>query len=142
MTAPGPTKACVLLVEDDADVGDMYALALETRGFMVERAATAMEAVALGRSLKCEVIVLDIGLPDRSGIHVLTELGTEPGLPPLTVLVFSNFDEPHLVQQALDLGAFDYLVKAETTPATLVSVVSRMLTPRPQPSPFPAEPAR
>ena len=106
----------------------MYALALEKHGLTVQRAATALEAIAVGRSLVCEVIVLDIGLPDRSGIDVLAELGTEPGMPPLTVLVFSNFDEPNLVQRAYAMGAFDYLVKAETTPATLVRVVSRMLT--------------
>src|SRR3979411_2693651 len=74
--APDVRRARVLLVEDDIDVGDMYALALEKGGFLVERAATALEALAVGRSLTCEVIVLDIGLPDRSGIDVLAELGT------------------------------------------------------------------
>jgi CheY-like chemotaxis protein len=126
--APGVPKPRVLLVEDDAAVAEMYAFALEGRGFIVERATTALEAIAVGRSLLCEVIVLDIGLPDRSGIDVLAELGTEPGMPPLTVLIFSNFDEPTMIQKAYDLGAFDYLIKAETTPATLVQVVSMMLT--------------
>ncbi|MFN2466194.1 MAG: response regulator transcription factor [Candidatus Dormibacteria bacterium] len=121
-------KPTVLLVEDDAAISDMYALALGAGGFEVVRAYTAAEALARASGDAPDVVLLDIGLPDRPGTEVLEELkksGETAGIP---VLMLSNYDEPDIVDRALMAGALLYLVKAETTPRAVASTVRTVLT--------------
>lgn len=71
-----------------------------------ESAAAAMDAVA---SIRPDVVLLDIHLPDRSGIEVLTEIGNRfPGLP---VVILTMSAEPEYVEEAVRAGAAGYLVK-------------------------------
>ncbi len=118
-------NACrVLLVEDDPALADMYSLALELRGFVVERARTAAEAWQLGRGPWADVILLDVGLPDRSGLELLRDFRSDPDVPQVAVIIFTNFDDPATMGQAFALGADDYLVKANSTPAAVARRVA------------------
>ena len=128
--ARSPASARVLLVEDDDAISEMYSLALGIRGYEVSTAVTGAGALDLASSLRPDLILLDIGLPDRPGTDVLVELKTNPDTAGIPVLMLSNYSEPDIVNRALGAGAVAYVVKAETTPAQVVIAVEKLVARR------------
>jgi two-component system KDP operon response regulator KdpE len=98
----------ILLVDDDPTLRKTLAIGLRAAGHDVLVAAdgrTALQAVGEDQP---DLVVLDLGLPDLSGVEVLRELRTWSGLP---VVVLSARDGSEDKVQALDLGADDYVTK-------------------------------
>src|SRR5699024_9178322 len=71
--------ATILLVEDDFLLRDAFRLLLEDAGYRVREAGTAAEAIATAHAKRPELILLDMGLPDASGLHVVRHLREQPG---------------------------------------------------------------
>jgi len=117
----------VLIVEDDEAMRQMYALGLGAQGFAVEMAATAEQAASMARELLPAVTLLDVGLPDGSGLDVLERLREDPLTASLRVVIFTNYNEPDMVDRSVKAGATHFLVKVETTPARVAEVVSDLL---------------
>ena len=120
----------ILLVEDDAAICDMYCLALRIKGYAVVSAETAGGALETASRLLPDLILLDIGLPDRPGTDVLLELKAAPQTAAIPVLMLTNYSEPDIVSRALEGGAAAYIVKAETTPAQVVNAVANLVAQR------------
>jgi DNA-binding response OmpR family regulator len=100
----------ILLIEDEPRVAGFIQKGLEACGYQTDIAATAAEGVDLALSERpYELILLDIGLPDRDGFEVLAELRTVDQTTPVIVLT-ARGDVPSRVR-GLDLGADDYLPK-------------------------------
>jgi CheY-like chemotaxis protein len=117
----------VLIVEDDEAMRQMYALGLGAQGYAVEMASTAEQATSKARELLPAVTLLDVGLPDGSGLDVLERLRDDPLTASLRVVIFTNYNEPGMVDRSVRAGADDFLVKVETTPARVAEVVSNLL---------------
>ncbi|WP_156441691.1 MULTISPECIES: response regulator, partial [unclassified Sphingomonas] len=101
-------RRILLVVEDDrAFAGVVRDLAREA-GFQTLVAGTAEEALDLARDFKPSAIVLDLGLPDQSGLSVLDRLKREDATRHIPIHVVSGSDHQ---QTALSLGAMGYLVK-------------------------------
>lgn len=100
----------ILLIEDEPRVSGFIQKGLEACGYQTDVAPTAAEALekALGDKAY-ELILLDIGLPDRDGFQVLAEIRTVDQTTPVIVLT-ARGDVPSRVR-GLDLGADDYLAK-------------------------------
>ncbi len=97
----------VLLIDDEESARDLTARSLTRLGFTVETAITGEEGIALARTLRPSLILLDIDLPDVSGWDVLTVLSTgDAG--DIPVIIHSVDDNR---QRALSLGACEHLVK-------------------------------
>ncbi len=123
----------LLLVDDDADVAEMYQLQLSAHGFLVNTAHTGAEAIDMARIARPHLIYLDLGLPEMHGLEVLTHLRAEPETAHVPVVILSNFSEPELIERSRALGAHDYLVKAHTPPAALAAVTRQwVLAPQAQ----------
>jgi two-component system, OmpR family, phosphate regulon response regulator PhoB len=98
----------VLVVDDDADVGDALHDVLTDAGFTVVVAQTGAHGRAMFRELEPAVVLLDLGLPDVAGLDLLVELtATRPT--PIIVLSARGGEADRAV--GLDLGADDYIVK-------------------------------
>ena len=112
----------VLLVDDHAVVREGYRLLLERAGdiHVVGEASTAAEALSRYIELRPQVVVLDIALPDVSGIEALRDLRAHD--PEARVLMFSMYEDSIFAQRALKAGAQGYVTKA-SAPATLVEAV-------------------
>ncbi|HRD35254.1 MAG TPA: response regulator transcription factor [Rhodocyclaceae bacterium] len=83
-------------------------------------AATGAEALALARAGDCDVVLLDIALPDLNGLEVLRRIKqTRADLP---VLIFSMFAEDEFALPALDAGASGYLNK-DSPPAQILTAI-------------------
>lgn len=90
----------------------------------IGEASNASEAMQLVREKKWDVVVLDISMPDRSGLDVLREIKTER--PDLPVLILSMHGEDQFAMRVLKSGASGYLNKA-TAPTELIHAVRKIL---------------
>lgn len=101
-------RARLLVVEDDASIRRLLHAALERAGYEVVDAATAREALSLANVMRPELVLLDLGLPDRDGLELIQPL--RAGANPAIIVVSARQKTDEKVA-ALDLGADDYLTK-------------------------------
>jgi two-component system KDP operon response regulator KdpE len=98
----------VLVVEDDAALRRALGLSLRSRGIDVLDAATGADALVVVAEQRADLVVLDLGLPDRDGIEVLTEIRRFSEVP---VIVLTARDRQSDKVRVLDAGADDYVTK-------------------------------
>ena len=114
-----PDDVRILFVEDDALVAQMYRLKLELDGYSVEIAGDGVAALEQARSMRPDIIFLDIRLPKLDGLSVLERLRADPDTEHTPVVILSNWNEKELVERGVKLGALDHMIKSQTTPARL-----------------------
>jgi DNA-binding response OmpR family regulator len=114
----------VLLVEDDPAVAHMYKLKLELDGYAVAVATDGVQAVEMAMGSPPDIIFLDIRLPKMDGMSVLEALRKDERTHGVPVVILSNYSERELVDRGLRLGALEYLVKSQTTPARVAGGVA------------------
>lgn len=119
----------ILCIEDDHFIADLYARALRKQGHEIDVIPNGAEALMQAKSVVYDVILLDIMLPDKSGVEILEELRGEDGkgLPLTKIIVTTNFDEPEKNRERLEKMADGYLIKADITPSKLVELVDQIL---------------
>jgi len=98
----------VLIVDDEIGIRRFLRVTLAARGYRVAEAAGANEALDALAALHPDVVILDLGLPDRDGLEVLSELREWS---PVPVVVLSAREREEEKVRALDHGADDYLTK-------------------------------
>lgn len=99
----------VLLVEDDITIGNAVQDHLRAEGFAVDWSTDLRSArTAVAASLH-DVILLDLRLPDGSGLELLRSMGARAGATP--VIILSAYDQISDRMNGMDIGAVDYLVK-------------------------------
>ncbi len=102
------TQQGVVLIEDEAMIRHYVAMALSASGFKVWESGTAAQGLLETVSRRPDLVVLDLGLPDRDGVDVIRELRNWSDIP---ILVLSVRTEEVQKVEALDAGADDYLTK-------------------------------
>ena len=117
----------VLFVEDDPTVAQMYRLKLELDGYAVDVASDGEQAVSRATSEPPDIIFLDIRLPKLDGLEVLEALRRHERTRQVPVVILSNYSERELIERGLKLGALEYLVKSQTTPAKVAGGVEDWL---------------
>ena len=119
----------ILCIEDDHFIADMYVHALKKAGYEVDVIANGEEALQKAKQVAYDVILLDLMLPEKSGVEILEALrGTDgSGLPLTKIIVTTNFDEPAEDRAHLEQLADGYLIKADVTPSKLVELVGQVL---------------
>ena len=123
---PRHTGGDILLVEDDPAVAKLYSMLLQTRGYTVRHAADGLEGYDAVHDRRPDLVLLDIMMPRMNGIAFLQALRTSE-FRDVPVVVLSNFMEKQLVNDALSLGAIEYMVKAQTRPEALVGALPHWL---------------
>ena len=101
-------KPQILVVEDDAAIGNLIATTLETQNYQFHRANTGAGAVMDALSYRPDVMLLDLGLPDMDGVDIIKKVRAWSNLP---IIVVSARSEDSDKVAALDAGADDYLTK-------------------------------
>lgn len=105
-----PSNPRVLLVDDDPDIGLALADYLRNEGFEVDVVETGNAAIQKGTTQSYDVVLLDVGLPDRDGIEVLGELAEHK--PQLSIVLLTAFTSLQKTTPSDKLNkAFAYLTK-------------------------------
>ena len=118
-----PTAAMtgtILVVEDSRDVSALIERMLTSNGFTVQRAYDGEAAIAMALDIAPDLVILDIGLPKRSGLDVAAELRKRAFRAP--VLMLTARDSVSDKVTGLDAGADDYLAKPFDTDELLARV--------------------
>ena len=102
----------VLAVDDEVQIQRLLTLALETEGYRVAVASSASEALAAAARHRHDLFIVDLGLPDSTGLVVLRRLREWTQAPIVVLTVHDGEDEKI---EALDSGADDYITKPFST---------------------------
>ena len=105
----------------------MYRLKLELDGYQVIMAKDGEEGLRLAAEVRPDIVFLDIRLPKVDGFAVLEGLRDRDDTRNVPVVILSNYGEQELVERGLRLGALEYLIKSQTTPANLSRGVENWL---------------
>jgi len=109
----------VLVIDDEPPILRFLRTSLTAVGYRVVTAENAVDALAMRGAEKPDVVILDLGLPDRSGFDVITEIRRQS---PVPIIVLSARSDERSKVQALDLGADDYIGK----PFGMAELTARM----------------
>jgi DNA-binding response OmpR family regulator len=128
MAEAAPVGAqCVLLVEDDPTVAQMYRLRLEMDGYLVLTAIDGETGLSMAERFRPDIIILDIGLPGMNGLELLDAMRASDHARDTPVLILTNFEDPEAEKRSLELGARQFLRKSKTTPDALTASVRRSI---------------
>jgi two-component system response regulator AtoC len=100
----------LLLVEDEASVREAFALRLTDQGYLVQTAGSGEDALTLLRSFEPDILVLDLVMPNLSGLDVLARV--KQTTPELLVIVLTARGTVKDAVEAMRLGAFDFVAKS------------------------------
>lgn len=119
----------ILCIEDDSFIADMYAHALKKAGYDITVIANGTEGLEAAKQTVYDVILLDLMLPDTSGVEILEALRGKnaDGLPLTRIIVTTNFDEPAEDRSRLEKMADGYIIKADVVPSQLVEIIEQVL---------------
>ena len=120
------SKLKVLIVEDDKDLSDAYEIILTSSGYDVVTAGNGEEGLkAIEAHGDPDIIFLDLRMPVMDGIGFLKAYHPDEH-ERTTIIVFSNYDAQKEVDEAFDLGADRYVLKAKASPRALVTIVENI----------------
>lgn len=114
-------KAEIVVIDDEAPIRKLLEITLESNDYKVWFAETGKEGMILAVNHPPELILLDIGLPDKSGHEILKELRTWYNK---AIIILSVQDSEEDIVKALDNGATDYLTKPFRTAELLARIRS------------------
>lgn len=116
-------KPVILIVEDDLALNEAYKLILETAEYQVFTAFNGEEALQVAAQQHPDLIFLDLRMPVMDGIGFLKQYRPKENHPEAHIVVFSNYDMQAEVDQAYELGAERYVLKAWASPKELLKIV-------------------
>jgi CheY-like chemotaxis protein len=99
-----------LVVEDNVDVGDAFRVLFESTGRRVSVVRTVADALAVARAGPVDLMLLDLTLPDGSGLEILEEL-QDPSSRPRVSVALTGRDEPDVIRRCYEAGCVAVLVK-------------------------------
>lgn len=117
------SKQTILVVEDEKVLNDAYETILKKEGFNVLCAYDGEEALSIVSSREVDLILLDLRMPKVNGIEFLKAYDLASQKNPPIVIVFSNLDMQAEIDEAFELGATKYMLKAWASPKELVKLV-------------------
>jgi two-component system, OmpR family, KDP operon response regulator KdpE len=116
-------KAEILIIDDEEQIRRMLEITLKTNNYTVTEAASGAEGLIMASNHPPDLILLDLGLPDKDGMAVLQEL-RQWHTAPVIILSVQNSEE--VIINALDRGANDYLTKPFRTGELLARIRSAL----------------
>ena len=137
MAAPNPQK--ILVVDDESDVSALVAYHLKAKGYQVEVVNDPNRSLGIARTFLPDLVILDVMMPDLSGIQICRLMRADPQLKKIPVVFLTAKAEENDRIQGLETGADDYICKPFSTKELVLRVqtILRRLT-----EAAPAEPKR
>lgn len=123
MDATQPIK--VLCVEDEHFIGELYQRALSKAGYDIKVVVDGLEGLKEAQTDQYDIILLDLMVPNMTGMEILSKLRGPEQNPPLKakIIITTNLEQKEETRADIEHQADGYLIKAEVTPKQLVDVL-------------------
>jgi two-component system alkaline phosphatase synthesis response regulator PhoP len=113
----------ILMVDDDTELLSIFEIALKKEGYEIITAYDGKTGIEKAKAEKPSLILLDQVLPDITGNDIVKLLKEEPETKNIPVAMLSNFGQSELIQEAINQGAVDYILKYQIETQDLVNKV-------------------
>ena len=101
----------VLIIEDEPDAAELFAEMMRVSGFRVQKTSSSAPAIHMMTTEKPDVVLLDIMMPEVSGLDILRQMRHDPNLANIPVIVVSAKSMPADIKNGMEAGASTYLTK-------------------------------
>mgnify|MGYP001585924668 CR=1 FL=1 len=118
----------IAIVEDDQAIAQMYRIKFEAEGYSVQTADNGKAGLLLIETMKPDIVLLDIMMPEMNGDAVLEKLRSVPWGKDLKVIILTNMGEQEAPPKLKELGVLAFIVKAEMTPRQVADLVKKHLS--------------
>lgn len=105
------TSKTVLIIEDEEDAAELFAEMMRVSGFRVLKTSNSTPALTMMADEKPDVIILDIMMPEISGLDILRQMRRDPQLANIPAVVVSAKSMPADIKNGMEAGASTYLTK-------------------------------
>ncbi len=116
-------KPLIILIDDDETLIDMYSTKLGLSGFNVLTASNGREGFDLVLANTPNLVLTDLVMPESDGFELLRRIKNDKKTKDFATVALTNLSSESDKKEALKLGAIDYLVKSNYTPAQIVEKV-------------------
>ncbi len=118
----------ILIIEDDRFISEMYARTLRKAGYTVEESMTGPEGLTKAKQGGWYIILLDIMLPDKTGVEIIQEIrdSGNSAIAEVKIIIMTNFEQDDATRQSMEKLADGYLIKAEITPRRMLEIIQEM----------------
>jgi DNA-binding response OmpR family regulator len=120
-------KKKVCIIDDDANIREIYLMKFNLEGFDVSVATNGEEGMRVIRETKPDIILLDIEMPVMNGMDVLEQLHTDTTLVTIPVIMLTNQDNEEAFRQVGKYHTRFYIIKSLATPQKVVDLVREAL---------------
>lgn len=119
----------ILIVDDDRFLLDMYGIKFKEAGFEISLSPSGSDALQkITDGLTPDVVLLDIIMPEMTGLELLERLHKEPKTKDAVIIVLSNQGQADDIEKAKKIGVDGYIVKASTIPSEVLDTVVEALS--------------
>ena len=117
----------ILIIEDDSFLSEMYSTKLIQEGFETEIAINGKQGLDKIKSIKPDLVLLDIVLPKMDGFEILESVKKDSKLKNIPIVLLTNLGQKNEIEKGLLLGADEYIIKAHFTPTAVVTKIKEIL---------------
>jgi DNA-binding response OmpR family regulator len=105
------TQKTVLIIEDEEDAAELFAEMMRVSGFRVFKTSKSKPAISMMTEEKPDLVLLDIMMPEVSGLDILLQMRQDPNLSRIPVIVLTAKSMPTDIKNGMEAGASTYLTK-------------------------------
>lgn len=117
----------IAIVEDDQAISQMYRFKFEAEGYAVETAENGKLGLALAESMKPDIILLDLMMPEMNGDEMLQKLRKTTWGKDIKVIILTNMGEQEIPEDVKKQGVTAVILKADMTPRQVAELVKKQL---------------
>ncbi len=117
----------IAIIEDDQAISQMYRIKFEAEGYEVETADNGKLGLQLCETMRPDIILLDLMMPEMTGDEMLEKLRMTAYGKDTKVVILTNMGEQEVPQNVRDLGVTDIILKADMTPRQVAELVKAKL---------------
>lgn len=119
--------AKIAIIEDDQAISQMYRFKFEAEGYDVQTAENGKLGLELIQSMKPDIILLDLMMPEMTGDEVLAKMRATSWGKNIKVIILTNMGEQEIPESVKKLNVNDVILKANMTPRQVADVVKKNL---------------
>lgn len=116
----------ILVVEDDVFIRDITTIKLTSHGYTVTAVENGESALQAMEKEVPEVLLLDLDLPDISGLEIMQRMKNDIAMKDIPVIIFSNNDDATMRQKLSDIGIAGFFIKASTEYSELFLLIDTL----------------